>query len=103
MSFNKLQKLALSAMRNGDNVYLSGAAGTGKSYVINTFIDETQNAPRKKNIIITAPTGIAAINIGGATMHRVFGIKSQPFPFANPEKIREGIEKKRIQNPLSTA
>lgn len=62
------QRHALEILESGANVFLSGEAGTGKSFVLNTFIQKNQN----KNMIVCAPTGIAAINVGGATLHRVF-------------------------------
>lgn len=64
------QKRALSVLESGNNVFLSGEAGTGKSFVLNEFINKNKN----KNIIVCAPTGIAAINIGGSTLHRVFNV-----------------------------
>lgn len=50
------------------NILLVGGAGTGKSYILRQY---AENHP---NVILCAPTGIAAVNIGGATMHSVFGI-----------------------------
>ncbi len=64
------QERALKVMRSGANVFLSGAAGTGKSFLIEAFIKDNID----KNVIICAPTGMAAVNIGGATLHRVFYI-----------------------------
>lgn len=64
------QKKALALLESGKNVFLSGEAGTGKSFVLNEYIYRNRN----KNVIVCAPTGIAAINIGGATLHRVFNI-----------------------------
>lgn len=64
------QEKALALLESGENVFLSGEAGTGKSFVLNEFIRRV----RGKNVIVCAPTGIAAINIGGSTLHRVFEI-----------------------------
>lgn len=50
------------------NVLLVGGAGTGKSYILRQY------AEAHPNTILCAPTGIAAVNIGGATMHSVFAI-----------------------------
>ena len=50
------------------NILLVGGAGTGKSYILRQY------AEAHPNCILCAPTGIAAVNIGGATMHSVFGI-----------------------------
>ena len=53
-----------------NNVFLSGRAGTGKSYLINKFIDDAVSDG--KRVVVCAPTGIAALNIGGSTLHRTF-------------------------------
>ena len=63
------QEMALQVLERGENVFLSGEAGTGKSYVINEYLRRNQ---KKKNIIVCAFTGVAAINVGGSTLHRIF-------------------------------
>lgn len=70
MKWTNTQEYALEKMRDGDNVFLTGEAGTGKSEVVKAFIRELEEAG--KNILITAPTGIAADNLDGETLHRVF-------------------------------
>lgn len=62
------QKRALEILESGENVFLTGEAGTGKSFVLKEFLHRNKN----KNIIICAFTGIAAINVGGSTIHKVF-------------------------------
>lgn len=71
---NSKQKYAVETMLEGKNVFLTGDAGTGKTTVIQTFIDEAEK--RGKSILVTATTGIAADNIGyGAmTVHRALNI-----------------------------
>lgn len=49
------------------SVFLTGRAGTGKS----TFLKYVCEVTRKKHIVL-APTGIAAINVGGTTIHSFF-------------------------------
>ncbi len=71
------QKRALALLESGDNVFLTGEAGTGKSFVLNEFLYRN----RRKNILVCAPTGIAAINVGGSTLHRVF---NAPIGVAKP-------------------
>ena len=56
------------------NVFLTGRAGTGKTTFLNNFVKKT-----RKNYIIVAPTGIAAINAGGTTIHSMFGLPLRPF------------------------
>lgn len=70
------QQEALDIMLSGKNVFITGKAGTGKSYLVNTFINEINK--QKNNILVCAPTGIAAINIGGVTIHRCFQISLEP-------------------------
>lgn len=70
--FNKSQEKAIKELRNGKNVFLAGSAGTGKTYVLNSYIKECEK--EGKNVIVTAPTGIAALNLNGQTMHSAFGI-----------------------------
>lgn len=67
-----LQKEALDVLKLGKNVFLTGAAGSGKTYVLNQYIRYL-----KKNGIrpaITASTGIAATHLEGMTIHSWSGI-----------------------------
>lgn len=66
---------ALSRLMNRESVFLSGAAGTGKTTVIKRFVD-TLNAfyGGSFNIHLTATTGIAASLIGGSTIHSWSGL-----------------------------
>lgn len=77
------QRKALHLMESGKNVFLSGEAGTGKSFVIQQFVEEQKQ--KGANIVMCAPTGIAALNIGGATLHRAFGAPIGPIC---PEMVR---------------
>lgn len=70
------QRIAFDYMMTGENVFVTGEAGTGKSFVINKFIKEME--VQNKNILVCAPTGIAAINIGGVTIHRCFQAPIEP-------------------------
>ena len=81
MELTKDQKKAYELMASGENVFLTGEAGTGKSFLLNEFIKDNQD----KNILITAPTGIAAIEIDGATLHRTFNI-----PVKDLYKVHKG-------------
>ena len=61
---------ALNVMLSGVNIFLSGAAGNGKSNLISKFIEEN----RDKNIIICAPASTADISFGGDTLRSIFGM-----------------------------
>lgn len=69
-TLNECQKKALKTMLHEKNVFLTGAAGTGKSYLLNEFI----NIIGRNNCVILGTTGISAIKMGGSTIHRFFDI-----------------------------
>src|SRR5205814_7086710 len=47
--------------------FITGSAGTGKSFIINLITDDLKK--KKSNYLLLAPTGVAAQNIGGETIH----------------------------------
>lgn len=61
-----LQKEALNILKLGYNVYLTGEAGSGKTYLLNKFISFLKKY--KTEVAITASTGIAATHLGGTTI-----------------------------------
>jgi ATP-dependent DNA helicase PIF1 len=67
-----LQKQALAVMLAGESVFLTGAPGAGKTYVLNEFIRRAQR--QGKHVAVTASTGIAATHIGGTTIHAWSGL-----------------------------
>ena len=62
-------QLFLELVSEGKNVFLTGKAGTGKSTLLQHLCDTIIS----ENHAILAPTGVAAINIGGSTIHKFFG------------------------------
>lgn len=68
MSFTNDQRIAYDTLLTGNNIFLTGEGGTGKSYLIKTFIRQKKEQ-EGKNVLVCAPTGIAALNLGGVTMH----------------------------------
>jgi len=90
---NEEQYKVFQVMKSGVNVHLYGEAGTGKSFVLQKFIDSLTEEELDKTII-AAPTGIAAINIGGVTLHRLFKI---PITILGPDK------RARIPAPVKVA
>ena len=64
------QEQAFKLLDAGLNVFLTGKAGTGKSFLVDYFVAKHS----EKNIVKCAPTGVAALNIEGATIHRTYGV-----------------------------
>lgn len=87
IEINEKFKQALKIMEDSsDNVFITGKAGTGKSTLLNYFRKHT-----KKEVVVLAPTGVAAINIKGQTIHSFFGFK----PDITLNKIKLASTKKR--------
>lgn len=61
---------ALDLLHGGSNLFLTGRAGTGKSTLVRRFVAET-----RRQVVVAAPTGIAALNVDGYTLHRLFGFR----------------------------
>jgi ATP-dependent exoDNAse (exonuclease V) alpha subunit len=66
------QALALEIMLAGENVLLTGPAGSGKTFVLNQFIRLAKASG--KHVSVTATTGLAATHLGGTTIHSWAGI-----------------------------
>lgn len=86
--------------RTGVNVFLTGKAGTGKT----TFLRRLRERSPKRMVVV-APTGVAAINAGGVTIHSFFQFPLAPYipggAFrAKDEKYRFSKEKKNIIRTL---
>src|SRR5213078_4109806 len=91
MSFvsNSHLDLAFDYVRNtGKNIFLTGKAGTGKT----TFLHEIKKETSKR-MVVTAPTGVAAINAGGMTLHSFFQL---PMGLHLPEMSREVNNQRRF-------
>ncbi len=82
MAWNILEK-------TGANLFLTGKAGTGKT----TFLKELKRKSPKRMVVL-APTGIAAINAGGVTIHSFFQLPLSPYL---PGTSFGGSEQKRYQ------
>ncbi|MBQ3834561.1 MAG: AAA family ATPase [Elusimicrobia bacterium] len=77
---NALKFLTLTT----ENVFVTGKAGTGKTTFLKYFVSEYCK-PLKKNFVVLAPTGVAAVNAGGETIHHFFKFK----PDVTLDKIKE--------------
>jgi len=66
------QEQALNILKSGDNVFLTGAAGSGKTYVLNQYISYLRS--HGVAVAVTASTGIAATHLNGTTIHSWSGM-----------------------------
>ena len=73
-SLNSEQQRAVSLAMAGENLFLTGGAGTGKSFTLNQIIEALRQQHGDDAVAITATTGIAATHIGGTTLHSWSGI-----------------------------
>lgn len=80
------------AFASNHNLFVTGAAGTGKSYLLNRYIEQWED----EGLVVykTAPTGLAALNFeGGTTLHRLFKI---PVPYYDiPHFSRNGASSRK--------
>ena len=93
---NVEQQMAFDIVANTNTcLFITGKAGTGKT----TFVKRIQEEINK-NFIVLAPTGIAAINVGGETIHSFFGL---PLEVIGPHtKIEVSLEKKSLLENVDT-
>jgi len=66
------QITALNILKSGQNVFITGSAGTGKTYLLNQYIEYLKE--RQIYPTIVAPTGIAASHLKGQTIHSFFAL-----------------------------
>ncbi len=85
------QVLALEILLSGENVLLTGPAGSGKTYVLNQFIRMAKQ--EGKYVAVTATTGLAATHLNGTTIHAWSGIGIHD---SLPEKYHENFTQTRL-------
>lgn len=90
------QRFVFDALENStESFFITGRAGTGKSFLLDFFVKNS-----RKKVVVVAPTGVAAINVGGQTIHSFFGIPPKtPIPY---EEIIPGTRKKELFRCLET-
>lgn len=84
------QHTTLEILKSGHNVFLTGAPGTGKTYVVNQYISYLHEHGVFPALV--APTGIAASHINGQTIHSFFGLGIK-------DEITEEDVEKILQKP----
>ena len=92
IQLNEEQIHALDAMMSGKNVFLTGEAGTGKSTVLREFLNRCD-----RPCVVLAPTGVAAINVGGTTLHSFFLLKPGLLTEDTMDEIGNGKKRAAIR------
>lgn len=72
MGLSKKQQEFVTLAETGSNIFLTGKAGSGKTFIVKQLMARLNELNKK--VIAIAPTGIAANNIGGQTIHSLFSI-----------------------------
>lgn len=87
IEINQQFRKALDLLHNtSENIFITGKAGTGKSTLLEYF---RQNA--RKKVVVLAPTGVAALNVRGQTIHSFFKFK----PDVTMDKVKKIVKNKR--------
>lgn len=74
---DKYTHKAIEQVRLGRSFFITGKAGTGKTTLLKEVVKDCRS--RGKNIAVSAPTGVAAKNAEGQTLHSLFGLKTLVF------------------------
>ena len=77
-----------------DNLFVTGRAGTGKSTLLNHLSNNTS-----KQIVICAPTGVAALNVGGQTIHSLFRL---PIGVIADHELEQSDQLRKLLNSIET-
>ena len=93
------QETALKLMKAGENVFLTGSAGAGKTYTLNQYINYLK--ARKVPVAITASTGIAATHMNGMTIHTWAGIGIKDL--LTDDDLKRMKERKYLKEHLENA
>ena len=96
------QARALQAAMEGRNIFVTGGAGVGKSFVTNLIVKKLKESGR--TVQITASTGIAAVNVSGQTIHSFsgvgLGIESKEVLGSKARKNRQTVKRWRATDVL---
>lgn len=77
-----------------EHIFVTGRAGTGKSTLLNHLSWNTS-----KQVVICAPTGVAALNVGGQTIHSLFRL---PIGVIADHEIEHSVELRKLLNTIDT-
>ncbi|MBU3942517.1 AAA family ATPase [Patescibacteria group bacterium] len=93
-----IQEQALDILKMGHNIFLTGPAGSGKTFLLNKYIEYLEE--KKVKVGVTASTGIAATHMGGVTIHSWsgMGIKNNMSETELKKILKKSYLKERFKN-----
>ncbi len=92
IEINEEFRRAIDVLENSErSIFITGRAGTGKSTLLNYFRNNT-----RKKVAVLAPTGVAALNIKGQTIHSFFRFK----PGITPNRVKKARSGNSIYHKL---
>ncbi|ANF32141.1 helicase [Leifsonia xyli] len=95
LSLSSEQQAVFDLIENTrEHVFVTGRAGTGKSTLLNHLSWNTE-----KSLVISAPTGVAALNVGGQTIHSLFRL---PIGVIADHAIDQSAELRKLLNSIDT-
>lgn len=94
---NEMEKALNLINDTNSTVYITGKAGTGKTTLLKHIIETVD-----KKFIVAAPTGVAAINAGGVSLHSLFNIPFGPIDPNSPIKSKVNREKADLLNSIDS-
>ena len=74
------QQRVLDLINDGQNVFCTGYAGTGKSFLLAEVVRQRSLGTTYGNTVVTASSGLAALNVNGQTIHRFAGVGTADGP-----------------------
>ena len=98
VNYTPSQQRAIAAYLEGKHLFIHGDAGTGKSFVVNNIVNDAKR--KGKVVLVAAPTGKAARNVNGSTIHSLF---RAPIGIIGPEAVFSGKRDKWNRNYIEMA
>ena len=91
------QSTAFDILKSGQSVFLTGQAGSGKTYILNQYIEYLRD--KEVPVAVTASTGIAATHLSGMTIHSWSGLGIRDYVM--PEDLEKMMKKKPLRERLT--